>query len=584
MLKEYFKYYVSLIGRPFWVLVFMSIIIAIFDSVGITILIPLLNGNGDNEISVFFRLIFGPEFVKNKANLVFFFVLLFALKGGVRYFSSVLQSRIYRRLYLKVKNNFFERILRLDYLYYSKFNSGHFTTILNNHVGKYITNFTVFISFTTGVLMLLMYTLWSLLISPKITCISICLGGIGFYLISLITYRIKSLSVESSNLEKGNGQIAIQGLYSFQYLISTGVWVKMASMFSKSTREITENQYYSQKRLGLARSLQEFFAICLFIGMFYLELEILKYSVAEIIFVGLILFRSLNQLTSIQGNLQILKSNYGPIKSVFDEFDNINENLRREGGFAVKQPINSLSIRFDSVGFRYGNDRESVLECINFEIGCNTTVAIVGKSGAGKSTLVNLLTGILEPSEGCIWLGNNKLSELDLDDYRKRLGLVSQDYVLYDTSVINNVTMFDTNVDLKNLELALKQANIFDFVKELENGFYTTIGDRGIQLSGGQKQRLVIARELYKRPELLILDEATSSLDSESELKIRQAIDSLHGKLTVLVVAHRLSTIKSADKILVISEGRIAEMGSFDYLLNLENGIFSKMVKNQSFE
>lgn len=214
-------------------------------------------------------------------------------------------------------------------------------------------------------------------------------------------------------------------------------------------------------------------------------------------------------------------------------------------------------------------------------------VAFVGESGAGKSTLIDTLTLLLRPKKGNVFIDGLNAVEIDKDSWRSQIGYVSQETVVFDDTIANNICLWkgdyrkDENVR-KRVEEAAKRAYAHRFIETLQDGYETTVGDRGVRLSGGQRQRLFIARELYKNPKLLILDEATSSLDTESERYIQKSIDSLKGSMTVVIIAHRLSTIKNADLIYVLDDGEIIEQGSYDELSNDEKSRFSKMVAIQS--
>jgi subfamily B ATP-binding cassette protein MsbA len=232
-------------------------------------------------------------------------------------------------------------------------------------------------------------------------------------------------------------------------------------------------------------------------------------------------------------------------------------------------------VRFEKVGFAYHADRP-VLFDIDFEVLPRQTAALVGLSGAGKSTLINLLARFYEPTRGRILIDDIDITDVTLQSLRSQIGLVSQDIVLFNDTVRNNIAygLVDTPED--RIMDAAKAAECHRFIMELPQGYDSPIGERGGQLSRGQRQRLAIARALLKNPPILVLDEATSALDSESERLIQSALAAVMRNRTTFVVAHRLSTIRSADRILVVDKGRIAESGSHDELLR-KGGIYRKL-------
>ena len=224
---------------------------------------------------------------------------------------------------------------------------------------------------------------------------------------------------------------------------------------------------------------------------------------------------------------------------------------------------------------------------MNLKLPHNCYVALVGKSGSGKSTLADLITLILKPQKGDILIDGINSSNLDFNSWRDKIGYVSQETIIFDETIAQNIAQCDSILLEKNniknrIKSAAIAANIDDFIKSLPNGYNTIVGERGVRLSGGQKQRIFIARELFRKPKILILDEATSALDSESEIKIQKSIDRLKGKITIIVIAHRLSTIKNVDRIVMLEKGKIIEEGSFKELCQNKKSYLSLLIKNQN--
>jgi subfamily B ATP-binding cassette protein MsbA len=209
----------------------------------------------------------------------------------------------------------------------------------------------------------------------------------------------------------------------------------------------------------------------------------------------------------------------------------------------------------------------------------------VGASGVGKTTLVDLLTGVLKPTRGAIYVDDRDLHALDLSRYRQSIGYVEQETVVFDDTIANNISMqWAASIDaetLARIQQAARGSYCDEFIERLPQGYHTQVGERGLKLSGGQRQRLAIARELFKQPDILILDEATSSLDSESEAYIQESIKRLRGTLTMMIISHRLSTIKHVDYVYVIDQGRIIEQGTFSELSGLTGSAFRRMCELQ---
>lgn len=237
-------------------------------------------------------------------------------------------------------------------------------------------------------------------------------------------------------------------------------------------------------------------------------------------------------------------------------------------------------IVFDNVRFIYPGTRKKVLDDINFRVKKGELVAIVGKSGAGKTTLVDMLPGFYKPVSGSIFIDGIDVNDITLESLRKNIGIVSQDIILFNETVMDNIALGKLDATEEEIKEAAKAAYAHDFIKEMLHGYNTIIGERGIRLSGGQKQRISIARALLKNPPILILDEATSSLDTASEIIVQKALDNLMTNRTTFVIAHRLSTVRKADKILVLDKGKIIETGTHEELLSKE-GMYKFLYKSQ---
>lgn len=239
------------------------------------------------------------------------------------------------------------------------------------------------------------------------------------------------------------------------------------------------------------------------------------------------------------------------------------------------------SVEFDNISFKY--EQQYVLKDIQLRINKGQMIALVGRSGAGKSTMADLLPRFYDVNKGAIRIDGKDVRDLKIKDLRGLIGVVSQEAILFNDTVINNIAFGQLNPDREAIIAAAKIANAHEFIEQLEQGYDTSIGDRGLKLSGGQRQRLTIARAIFKNPPILILDEATSALDTESEKLVQAALDKLMQNRTTIVIAHRLSTIQHANEIIVMDQGTIKERGTHEQLLQ-QHGIYHKLVEMQEFK
>ena len=288
----------------------------------------------------------------------------------------------------------------------------------------------------------------------------------------------------------------------------------------------------------------------------------------------IMLFAPIKRLSEVN---VILQRGIAASESIFTLLDSSCESYDNN----TYQPVDSLAIDFKNINFKYASSADYILKNVTLSIKPGETVALVGKSGSGKTTILDLIPRLYEPSTGTISFNNEDIAKMDLNFIRKQISYVGQDFTLFNDTVYNNIAYGELNESSKNeIENATKQANAFDFINLLPNKFDTYVGQNGVLLSGGQRQRIAIARAILKNSPILLLDEATSALDSESESVIQESINNLSTNKTTLIIAHRLSTVINADKIIVIENGQVIEQGNHRELLNNE-GAYSALYNSQ---
>lgn len=271
----------------------------------------------------------------------------------------------------------------------------------------------------------------------------------------------------------------------------------------------------------------------------------------------------------------------GAASKIFDVLDNEpvinkpnNSNNKTDDDFKA-------DITFEDVFFNYPSRKDvKILQGLNLKIHHGETVALVGSSGCGKSTVIQLIQRFYDPEGGKVRINNRHIKDYDLVWLRAKIGVVGQEPALFDTSIANNIRYGNLSASEEEIHEAAKKANAHEFISKLPHGYKTVIGERGAQLSGGQKQRIAIARALVRKPEILLLDEATSALDTTSEAEVQEALDAISGECTTIIVAHRLSTIRNATRIVVLSEGNVIEEGTHAKLMEIK-GAYYKLVESQ---
>ncbi|HCJ94985.1 MAG TPA: thiamine ABC transporter permease [Sphaerochaeta sp.] len=371
---------------------------------------------------------------------------------------------------------------------------------------------------------------------------------------------------------------SIQGVREVQSFTSEGYEKQKFKQVNTIFQNARSNQYRVMARyestMLLFRELYYFTTVAGGAVLIYLGKVPVYDLVAFILYVGVVL-PPIDRLIHFTEQLQQGMAAFERFVEVMDIQSDINDRPD-----AVDLNVTEGAIRFDHVHFRYGSDGETVLAGIDIEITGGSTVAIVGESGAGKSTLVSLVPRFYEPVEGRILIDGQDIGKVKKASLRKQIGFVQQNVFLFDGTIRENLKYGKGDATDEEMYDALEKANLSTFIRSLPSGLDTEVGERGTRLSGGQKQRISIARVFLKNPRLLIFDEATSSLDTESEYQIQDAFKRLASGRTAIVIAHRLTTVRDADIIYVLADGAIVESGDHDSLI-AANGQYAKLYRNQ---
>jgi subfamily B ATP-binding cassette protein MsbA len=393
--------------------------------------------------------------------------------------------------------------------------------------------------------------------------------------------RTKALSIEVS--ESGNtfNKYLIECVNFFKYLKATSAIHTYKKKLNATIHEIEEIHTKMGKISAILVGTRESFSIIIVAVVILVQVNVFGADLSSVLLSLLFFYRSLGTILSVQNTWNSFLNNSGAIHSI-QQFNKELQSNREESG-ETEFPAFRENIQLSNLSYSYPG-RGKVLNNINLDISRNETIAFVGDSGSGKTTLLNIIAGLYGDYEGSITIDGLDFRQLQKASYQRRLGYISQESVIFNDDIFNNVTLWSPKNEktTAQFEHSINQSAIKDFLEGLPAKERTLLGNNGVLISGGQKQRINIARELFKDIDLILLDEATSALDSSTELEVQKNIDSLKGKYTVLIVAHRLSTVKNADKIIMLHNGRIEAFGSFRDLART-NARFQKMVNLQEF-
>jgi ABC-type multidrug transport system fused ATPase/permease subunit len=592
---HYFSVYKKYIGRRLYIVFILTALAAITEGFGIAMLLPLidaagvgLGGEGMDQSGVKAALQGVLDWLgigTSMVGILLFIGCVFLIKGLIIFSSQAYESHLQSQLMREMKALMFNKYRTMDYGYYIRRNTGHFVNIITGQIAGLISSFINFKSFLATLITTAVYFGTAFLLAWQFAIMAVVAGIVLLLLFRGLNNYVHGLSRKEAQERGELNKFLVQTVQSFKYLASTAQFDHLRSGVMQSIHKLARYMRSKGIAQALTTALNEPVAIFFILLVIIIQVAVLDAPLAPI-FVALVLFnRAMGGIMGIQKAWQATLSKIGSLEIVEKEFSVLGKNQERSGTIQLKPLDQGIELRH--LTFAYGQGHDDVLKDITLSIPANATVAFVGESGAGKSTLVDMLTLMLRPRQGEIRIDGVPGQEVDLASWRSQIGYVSQEAVVFDDTIANNISLWkdDYNKDPKareRIEFAAKQAYAEKFIQDLPEQFNTIVGDRGVRLSGGQRQRLFLARELYKNPRLLILDEATSALDSESEKYIQESIEALRGRTTVVIIAHRLSTIKNADYIYVLDKGRIIEQGSYNQLLSTNNGRFNRMVALQS--
>ncbi|WP_167732210.1 ABC transporter ATP-binding protein [Leptospira yasudae] len=427
-------------------------------------------------------------------------------------------------------------------------------------------------------LLLLLYLSWKMFLAVFII-VPIVMGPVSAFA-DKIRRATRNQQERLSSLN-GHLQEVISGIRVIRAFSMEKVEAKRFWEFNQDLSDKTfKGHFYHQVGPSLTELFSSIVAVIfLSFGAYLMEDGTFSRGMFMAFFLTLIfLMRPFKQMSMLANSIQ----------SAISAGDRVFELLDQETD--VRNPANpkflkriEKGISFNNVTFTYPGSKNPAIQEINLEIPKGETIALVGASGAGKSTLVDLVPRLIDPQEGSITIDGIDLREMDLSNLRKRIGIVSQQVFLFNGTIRENICYGNSNVSEDRLHAACEQAFAMDFILSMEEGFDTIVGERGVMLSGGQRQRIAIARALLLDPEILILDEATSALDTESERLVQEALESLYKNRTVIIIAHRLSTVQIANRIFTMENGRIVESGTHAELIQLD-GKYKKLYDIQFVE
>ena len=571
-------------GRyKFWIiaLTILGFLSGLLEGIGVNALIPLFSfaigkdqGGTDFvslQITKFFQL-FNVTF--SVRSLLIFIALLFVLKSILVVYLNYRKIKITTDYEEQTRQNLFNNMLSTAWPHLLKQKLGHLESILTFDVPAASSLLNQISSVLMAATELAVYAFIAINISAPITFLTLGLGIILLFLLNPLYVRLKAIAYERIQTNKkalhyiSESIVGIKTLKAM--LVESGVVEKGREYF----RKFRDQSVRSSMLKALTSALIEPVAVIYLLFVFGFFYKTPNFNLAALMVIIYLIQKIFLYVYQVQRTLQIVYDSVPHVRSILNY--EAEAKTHREISEGSAPFVFHGALVFKDVDFSY-DERKKILSGINFVVRRGETVGLVGPSGVGKTTIVDLILRLFVPTHGKIFLDGKEIAEISLQEWRKHIGYVSQDIFLMNETIANNIRFYDPNITDEEIVEAAKMAHIYDFVQGSEQKFETIIGERGTFLSAGQRQRIVIARVLARKPEILILDEATSALDSESEVKIQEVINNLRGRLTILVIAHRLSTVMNADRLVALENGRIVEEGSPRQLLADKASYFSKV-------
>jgi subfamily B ATP-binding cassette protein MsbA len=514
-------------------------------------------------------------------------LILYVAKGVGTFLSTYLMTDVGQRVVRDLRNELFRHILDQSAGFFKRRTSGQLMSLITNDVGQVQHA----VSETVGDLLreslaLVFYTGVMLYLNPRLAVV--CLTGAPLVLYPLVRLgqRIRSTARRSQEALEHISHLSAESFTGHRIVKAFGTEGHEEARFRQASNRLYRINMRVTTALASLPPLMELLGgVGIVTAIWYASRRIGadELTVGEFmafIMAAFMMYGPARKLSRVNANLQ---QAIGASQRIFEMLDTHTEVTDRPGAGSLAALRSSIEFRHVSFSYDDGPGHE-ILRDVSFTVQAGEVIALVGLSGAGKTTLINLIPRFYDVTAGAILIDGVDIRDVTLRSLRAQIGMVTQETVLFDDTIAANIRYGSPGATPQQIEAASRAANAHDFVVGLAAGYETRIGERGQRLSGGQRQRLAIARALLKNPPILILDEATSSLDAESERLVQDALGNLMMNRTSFVIAHRLSTVRRADAIIALERGRIAEVGRHDELLGRPSGVYRKLYALQAFE
>ena len=507
--------------------------------------------------------------------------IVFLVRGAVQYGQDTIMAKAALKIALNLRCKVYSHLQSLSLNYFETAKTGDLSYRLTediDRIGEVINK--VFHQFIPSILQVIVVISYMFYINWRLTSATLIIAPLMAVLIGFFGDKLLQFSRKSQNKISSLSSFLTESFSGIRLIKAFAAEDYELKKFTQESEENRKAKLSTEKIKALQFVVVGFLEAMSVIFLFFLG----AWQISENNLTGSEFVAYVAAVALLIDPIAITTSNYNEFKQGEASVDRIFELLEIPLVITEEKDAISLSsvkgnVKYENISFAYTEDKP-VLKNLNLTVTSGELIALVGASGAGKTTLVNLLPRFYDPIKGKVLIDNINIKHTSLKSLRQQIGIVPQETILFSGTIAQNIAFGQEDFEIEAVEKAAKIANAHQFVSELSQGYYTYVGERGVNLSGGQRQRLAIARAIYLNPRILILDEATSALDSESEALVQEALERIMKNRTVFVIAHRLATVRRANRILVMDQGQIIESGTHEELLE-ENGRYAKFYAQQ---
>jgi len=557
----------------------LMVILSLNEAVSLLILVPLLGlvgldvGQGSlGQIDVMVSGFFSYLGLKPTLVLVLvLYVIVISISALLTRYQTLQTSQIQYQFANHLRQRLYNAITNSNWLFFSRMKSSSLAHALTNEIDRVSTGTGQFLIFIASIMILVVYIIFALELAGVFTGVIFAVGVFILLILRRRASRSRTSGEDITTTTRDLYYSIMQHLDGMKTIKSFGMQDENIIVFKDQSNQVASNYLRAIRSYADVKLLFDVGTVVVLAVMVFFLIEVVKLPTASLFLLIYLFVKMIPQFSTVQRAYQYfinMLPAFGNVMDLEEQFlENCETSKLDEGSIELKEKIT-----FEKVNFSYRDEDHFTLIDLDLEIPSGNTIALAGPSGAGKSTVADLVMGLISPDRGKVTVDGKPVTGSTIASWRNSIGYVAQETFLFNESIRFNLKLASPDASEDDLMEALKMAAAYCFVSQLPEGMDTVIGDRGVRLSGGERQRLALARALLRKPSLLIMDEATSNLDSENEKKILKAIDGIHGEVTILLIAHRISTIKNADQIYLMNHGKIQESGSWYELLEKEEG------------